>query len=79
MMRPALPALFSVGASIFSGDAVMKWLNLAIGAVALGAGSSALRALDDEVKKFIAEGRDPRPDEWAALAARSALAHDKAA
>lgn len=69
----ALPALF--GAAL-SPSTIAGFFNLALGIIAAGIDVyDKLKALNQQVKVFVDEGRDPTPEEWEQLKIRSAAAH----
>ena len=62
---------------ILSGKAIANYLGLAIGLVGLvGETDEALSALHDDIKRMVAEGRDPTDEEFGMLKARSDAAHE---
>ena len=73
----ALPSLMGIAEGVFSGSTVFKWVNLAMGIVIEGIEvRKRMAALDDQIKMFIAEDREPTADEWRSMMARSDAAHD---
>ena len=62
---------------VFSGKAIANYLGLAIGLVGLvGETDEALSELHEQIKKMVAEGRDPTDEEFGMLKARSDAAHE---
>jgi hypothetical protein len=72
-----LRSLASVPASSsFLTPAIDSILNAIATFVEAGdAGAAGLQALTQQIQAMVAAGRDPTPDEWAALIARSDAAH----
>lgn len=59
------------------GEAISSLLKLVASLLKKGDEAKAdLIALKEQIEKMVAEGRDPTPDEWDALRARSDAAHD---
>lgn len=71
----ALPALFNA-TGILSDSTIMKFIQLGMGIIVKGINLVArFRELNEQVQKFVDEGRDPTPEEWQALVSRSDAAH----
>lgn len=71
-------ALLSRALALFGDDGVARWLSLAAGVIAAGgAADGRLTALNDQVRAIVEEGRAPSPAEWAAMDARSDVAHGR--
>jgi len=72
----ALPSL--LGQTALTAPATLQYLNLAVGIIASGVEVyQRLRELDEEVRRQVAAGRDPTPQEWQAVISRARAAHDR--
>lgn len=80
-MEILIAQLFSVLAIATNRDgvspAVPRWLNTLAAILESGSrGRQALLELRDQIETMVLEDRQPTPDEWATLTARSDAAHD---